>query len=127
MKEFARVLKPGGSLGLIWNFYDQSRWPEFQERIFVPINYDWAYLQKESWSHDKDTPTYGSMEWLKAFDSDVVKELYILPLQKWEHKWVRKLDEPGMWDFIRSLSFINRLTPEEKLVKLQSMYTDDWS
>jgi ubiquinone/menaquinone biosynthesis C-methylase UbiE len=36
LKEFARVLKPGGSLGLIWNFYDQSLWPKYQAMIFVP-------------------------------------------------------------------------------------------
>jgi hypothetical protein len=58
------------------------------------------------------------MDWLKAFDSDVAKELYILPLQMWEHKWTRKLDEAGIWNFIRSLSFINRLSPEEKQVNL---------
>jgi len=56
------------------------------------------------------------MEWLKAFDSDVAKEHYILPLQKWEHKWDRKSDEPGMWNFVRSVSFINKLSPEEKQV-----------
>jgi hypothetical protein len=56
------------------------------------------------------------MEWLKAFDSDVAKEYYILPLQEWEHKWVRKSDEPGIWNHIRSISFINKLSPEEKQV-----------
>lgn len=56
------------------------------------------------------------MAWLKAFDSDVAKEYYILPLEKWEHKWVNKLDEPGIWNFVRSISFINKLSPEEKQV-----------
>lgn len=56
------------------------------------------------------------MEWLQAFDSDVAKESYVLPLQHWEYKWTRKLDDKGLWNFVRSLSYINRLSPEEKLV-----------
>ena len=56
------------------------------------------------------------MGWQKAFDSDIAKEYYTLPLQKWEHKWIRKLDEPGIWNMVRSISFINKLSPEEKQV-----------
>jgi hypothetical protein len=56
------------------------------------------------------------MEWLQAFDSDVARELYVLPLQHWEYQWTRKLDDKGLWNFVRSLSFINRLSPEEKQV-----------
>jgi ubiquinone/menaquinone biosynthesis C-methylase UbiE len=35
LKEFGRVLKPGGSLGLIWNFYDRGNWSDYQRKIFV--------------------------------------------------------------------------------------------
>jgi ubiquinone/menaquinone biosynthesis C-methylase UbiE len=35
LTEFARVLKPGGSLGLIWNFYDRDHLPEWQLQGFV--------------------------------------------------------------------------------------------
>jgi hypothetical protein len=56
------------------------------------------------------------MEWLKAFDSDVAREFYVLPLQIWEHKWVRKIDEKSFWDFLRSLSYINSLSLDERQV-----------
>ena len=56
------------------------------------------------------------MKWLEAFDSDVAKEFYVLPLQHWEYTWTRKLDDKGFWNFVSSLSYINRLSPKEKQV-----------
>jgi hypothetical protein len=37
LKEFARVLKPGGALGLIWNHYDRDNWPDYQRKIWVSL------------------------------------------------------------------------------------------
>ena len=56
------------------------------------------------------------MEWLKAFETDVAKEYYVLPLQHWVHKWTRYMSEEAVWNFIRTLSFVNRLPPERKEV-----------
>jgi len=56
---------------------------------------------------------------LKAFDSDVAKQNYGLPLQRWEYRWTRKIDEKGVWNFIRSLSFIHGLPSEKKMIMRQ--------
>jgi hypothetical protein len=47
----------------------------------------------------------------------VAKENYVLPLNYWEYKWVRKVADNGVWPFLRSLSYINKLSPEEKEVR----------
>ena len=51
---------------------------------------------------------------MKAFDSDLAKQDYVLPLQNWHYRWSRKIDEKGVWSFIRSLSYIHALPPEKK-------------
>jgi hypothetical protein len=56
------------------------------------------------------------LEWKKAFDTSVALEKFVLPLQQWEHKWTRWVDEQQIWDFLRSLSFIHNLSPEKKQV-----------
>lgn len=56
---------------------------------------------------------------MKAFESDVAKDNYVLPLQQWNHTWTRKLNENGVWNFVRSLSYINRLSPDKKAVMKQ--------
>lgn len=65
------------------------------------------------------------MKWLSAFDSDVAKESYILPLHYWEYKWTRKLDDRRFWDFVRSLSYINRLSLKEKQVSMRQKGTNN--
>jgi hypothetical protein len=57
------------------------------------------------------------MNWLKAFDTDIAKEYFYLPLKSWEYKWTRSITDEGLWNFLRSLSYINRLAPDEKQVK----------
>jgi hypothetical protein len=56
------------------------------------------------------------MSWIQAFDSDIAHQYYVLPLHSWEYKWVRKIEEKDIWNYVRSLSFINQLSPEEKEV-----------
>jgi len=73
-------------------------------------------LKAEAWTHENGVPQYRTLEWEKAFDTDVAKENYLLPLNYWEYKWVRKVADKGVWPLVRSLSFINKLSPEEKEV-----------
>ena len=56
------------------------------------------------------------MKWVEAFDTDVAREYYILPLEYWEYKWTMSLSRIQLWNFIRSLSYINKLSDEEKEV-----------
>jgi len=57
------------------------------------------------------------MNWLKAFDTDVAKEYFDVPLKSWEYKWTRSVTDEGLWNFLRSLSYINKLPPDEKQVR----------
>jgi len=66
--------------------------------------------------HERNAPQYRSMGWMKAFDTPEAKEFFELPLQHWDYKWTRTITDEGIWNFIRSLSFINRLSPQEKEV-----------
>jgi hypothetical protein len=51
---------------------------------------------------------------MKAFDTVEAKEFFELPLQHWDYKWTRYITEEGIWNFLRSISFINRLPADEK-------------
>jgi hypothetical protein len=42
-----------------------------------------------------------------------------LPLEQWDYRWTRKIDQNGVWNLIRSLSYINRLPPEKKEIMKQ--------
>jgi hypothetical protein len=70
--------------------------------------------------YEENAPQYRTMEWLKAFDSPVAHEKYEVPLQAWEYQWTRWLNEEQIWNFLRSLSFINKLSPEQKQVRQSS-------
>lgn len=65
------------------------------------------------------------MKWLEAFDTNVAREYYILPLECWEYKWTMNLDRIQLWNFIRSLSYINKLSDEEKEVVRCVRLTDN--
>jgi hypothetical protein len=69
--------------------------------------------------HEDNAPQYRNLEWLKAFVSPQANEHFHLPLRSWEHKWTRVLSEEEIWNFLRSLSFINRLRTDEKMVGMR--------
>lgn len=102
---------------MIWNFYDTETWGDHYKKIFVGAEAFQANWKGESWTHEDNSPQYRKMEWLKAFETDVAKEYYVLPLQHWDYKWTRYLSEDAIWNFIRSLSFINRMPQDKKEVR----------
>jgi len=66
--------------------------------------------------HERGAPQYRLMEWMKAFETPEAEEFYELPLQNWDYPWTRWVTDEGIWNLVRSLSFINRLSAEEKQV-----------
>jgi hypothetical protein len=50
---------------------------------------------------------------------DVAKEFFDVPLKHWEYKWIRKLTDEGIWNFLRSISFIHNLPADEKAVRVR--------
>ncbi|KAK4663172.1 hypothetical protein QC763_606275 [Podospora pseudopauciseta] len=75
LSEICRVLKPRGSLGLIWNVEDYNSPRSFQ------VQTKWEeQLRKFIWALDDGQPRLKSEMWQSAFDSSVAKQLFRLPL-----------------------------------------------
>ncbi|KAH3666604.1 hypothetical protein WICMUC_005588 [Wickerhamomyces mucosus] len=72
LKEFKRVLKPNGKLGLIWNF--SSFQPENNKNLLdLKINTDkidskyWDKINEQVSDYDGEVPQYRKAEWRKVF------------------------------------------------------------
>ncbi|KAK4671485.1 hypothetical protein QC764_606275 [Podospora pseudoanserina] len=75
LSEICRVLKPRGSLGLIWNVEDYNSPRSFQ------VQTKWEeQLREIIWALDDGQPRLKSEMWQSAFDSSVAKQLFRLPL-----------------------------------------------
>lgn len=92
LREFYRVLKPGGKIGLIWNVRDESvPWVAELTRIIDP--------------HEGDAPRYRTFKWAEAF----AKTSLFTPLQRetFEYEQVGSLEM--ILDRVKSISFIAAL------------------
>jgi ubiquinone/menaquinone biosynthesis C-methylase UbiE len=97
LREFDRVLRPGGRLGLIWNRRD-GRQPLHQaiDEIIGP--------------HRGTTPAYGSDRWADAFKSGSPFAL----ADQAEIPFAQALDADGFIDRLMSISFVAALDAEER-------------
>lgn len=94
LAEIARVLRPGGSLGLVWNVRDKA----------VP----WvAALSVITDAYEDDAPRYGSGAWQSLFPAPGFEAL---PAQHWPHAHVGN-SEAVLVDRTLSTSFIAALPP----------------
>jgi SAM-dependent methyltransferase len=90
--EIARVLRPGGGLGLIWNTFDTS----------VP----WvATLRTLVGVHRRGEPAYGQSRWRDAFTATRLFE----PLEEHTFGLVQELETEELVDRIGSTSYIATL------------------
>ena len=63
LDEFARVLKPGGRLGLVWNVRDESvDWVAELTRITTPYEGDAPRFHKGSWRQAFPHPGFGPLQ-----------------------------------------------------------------
>lgn len=101
LAEFARVLRPGGHLGLIWNVRDRA--VPWVARLTEIIN-----------TREGDSPRHESGAWRRAFDDQPwfgelgcasVHHVHILPL-------------PAMLDRYASTSFVAALPDDERAAML---------
>jgi SAM-dependent methyltransferase len=96
LPEIARVLRPAGRLGLIWNVRDES--------------VDWvAALGHILDEHADDAPRYGSGAWRAAFEATTG----FRPLQSASFPHVHRQTPDGVADRIGSVSYIAALPPDE--------------
>jgi SAM-dependent methyltransferase len=97
LDEFARVLKPGGRLGLVWNVRDESfDWVAAITRIITP--------------YEGDAPRFHSGDWRRPFPHPGFGELV---LRTFAHTHVGP-PQRVIVDRFLSVSFIAALAPAEK-------------
>jgi SAM-dependent methyltransferase len=90
--EIARILRPGGSLGLIWNVRDDSLpWVRRLTAIIDP--------------YEGEAPRYRTLEWMSAFKPNGL----LGPLQMQEFAYVQRLTPSALLDRVSSISFIAAL------------------
>lgn len=104
LKEIHRVLRPGGSLGIIWNYDDVASLPQdsWQRAITELI-----------WTHDGNVPQYRHNKWPAAFND---QNYFRTPLNEERFSFVRRLpnDPEAVWNYWQSRSYITALTNEER-------------
>lgn len=118
LKEIHRVLKPGGKLGLIWNFDGVS----YNKNLALsdcelPISEQdqvrktgWEALSVKGSSYDGNVPQYRTANWRKAFET---QNLFESPIDKFSYR-MKPFDSTKVYEYWLSRSFITSLPPNEK-------------
>jgi SAM-dependent methyltransferase len=96
LAEIHRVLRPGGSLALVWNV----RRLEDAEQ---------AALERILAQHRGDVPAHRAGRWRDAFESSGL----FGPLEERRFENEQRLDADGLWDRVASTSFIAALPQTE--------------
>jgi SAM-dependent methyltransferase len=101
LAEIARVLRPGGGVGLIWNVHTWDRdadWVKAIERLLEPH------------SDGRAETRYGSLEWARAFADDARWS----PLEQRSYAHELRLDAMGLVEHVHSVAFIAALPEAER-------------
>ncbi len=95
--EIARVLRPGGRFGLIWNARDESS--EWVARMAEIVD-----------RHGSGVPQYKFMEWKRAFEACRV----FMPLAERSFRHAQTGDLQMILDRVASISFVAALPPSDR-------------
>jgi SAM-dependent methyltransferase len=96
LREFDRVLHPGGAVGLIWNFRD----------VAVPWQRDLDALLRELRAR---APHSRDGRWERAVETSAFKAI---ASKTW--RWSSTTDEAGVLDRVRSVSYVAAMTEDEQ-------------
>ncbi|HWB57239.1 MAG TPA: class I SAM-dependent methyltransferase [Gaiellaceae bacterium] len=97
LPEIHRVLRPGGGLGLVWNFRDESvGWLRRLTEILEPLR--------------GNAPRYRSGNWQTAF----AETRLFGPLRHEEFSFVQRLEPDAVVARVDSVSFVASLPPAER-------------
>lgn len=95
VEEFARVLRPGGHLVMLWNFEDLKKMPEWQRRT-----------SEEVWKYDHTVPQYRHLQWTQVLKESDSFQNYcerFFPYQ------TNVGDSQRLWDYWKTRSYITAL------------------
>ncbi|KAF2435033.1 S-adenosyl-L-methionine-dependent methyltransferase [Tothia fuscella] len=118
LKEIHRVLKPDGTLGMIWNVEDYNQCRDHKSTT------TWeSKLQDMVWAQPYDKPRFRHGKWRDVFEDQVkstpfsilssADPLFTLPLGEQEFKWTVRLKREEIWKRFRTLGQIAVLEGEK--------------
>lgn len=99
--EFARVLKPNGTLALIWNLEDRNK-------------ARWVGQIRDAYEkYESGTPQYRLGWWKKMFETEAYKENFDSP-QQFDYRVVHPTTSQGVVDRVWSKSYITAQSQAEQ-------------
>ncbi|ODV92813.1 hypothetical protein CANCADRAFT_23371 [Tortispora caseinolytica NRRL Y-17796] len=101
VKEFRRVLKKGGYLGLLWNNEDMEEASEVQRKCVELM-----------WSYDSIVPQQRHNKWQKPLNES--SQYFQTPFQEKKFKTSRLINKETVWPMMLSRSYITSLSDDEK-------------
>ena len=114
LHEIHRVLKPHGSLGMVWNIDDYN-----SPQGYEPTTEWETKLHDLTWTFDDELPRFRHEKWRQVFDEQIKKtpmslilpsnQLFSLPLGEHDEKFEVRLSKEKLWERYNTLSHIARL------------------
>ena len=125
LHEIHRVLKPHGSLGMVWNIDDYNTPQSYEPKT------EWeTKLHDLTWTFDDDLPRFRHEQWRHVFDEQIKKtplslvvpsdQLFSLPLGEHDEKFEVRLSKEQVWERYNTLSHIARLEGAMREVRMFS-------
>eukprot|EP01116_Phalansterium_solitarium_P022338 TRINITY_DN7335_c0_g1_i1.p1 TRINITY_DN7335_c0_g1~~TRINITY_DN7335_c0_g1_i1.p1 ORF type:complete len:264 (-),score=99.72 TRINITY_DN7335_c0_g1_i1:8-799(-) len=109
LREFHRVLKPNGALGLIWNLEDRNAAP-------------WVAKLRDLYEvHEAGSPQYRLMLWKHAFDTQFARDSFA-PLSDEHLAHSIACTKSMVWQRVLSKSYIANLDPASAEALRQQIY-----
>ena len=105
LEELARVLRPSGGVGLVWNLHrwdPEAEWVRAIEALLAPH------------SDGRAETRYSSGRWRAAFDSDS----RWAPLEEQAFAHVQRLEPAGLVDHVASVAYVAALPEDERAALL---------